>query len=266
MKKHIAFLTGFFCFFIYKTEAQTSTIYFDKNWDTCSKKEAYYTRKSKIEATGIVVTDYYPSGKVQMTGTYKVDSPSKKQGYFKHYNEDGFITSEGNYINSEEEGTWKRYKEKGRLWLEEDYHLGNNNGYLKVYYPDGSLKRKERYENGKLWEGKCYGTNGKDTTFYPFREMPAFPGGEDALYQFLSENTRYPAKATKQNASGTVRVIFMVDTDGSLKDLKIKKPGNEHLDEEALRVVGSMPNWMPGKEDGVAIKVYFAVPLRFVLQ
>ncbi len=266
MKKRIAILLGYFCFFISNLKAQNITVYFNKNWDTCNKKEAYYTRVLKKEAAGIAVTDYYPDGKIQMSGMFDVDSPTKKQGYFKYYNEDGFMTSEGNFTNSKEEGIWKQYKEKGRLWVEEDFHQGENNGYLKVYYADGSLKRKERYENGKLWEGKCYGVDGRDTAFYPFREMPAFPGGEEALYQFLGNNTNYPARALKKNASGTVRVVFMVDTDGSLKDLKIKKPDNQYLDEEALRVVGSMPKWTPGKLDGVPLKVYFAVPIKFVLQ
>lgn len=266
MKTQLFFLTFCFCFLASHLKAQTDTIYFNKDWDTCVKNKAYYTRISKKEAKFFLVKDYYPNGKLQMTGTFEIDSPTKRSGNFKHYFENGLLSSEGKYVDNKAEGLWKRYKEKGWIWMEEELHAGKNNGYRKVYFPNGSLKRKERFENGKLWEGKCYGINGKDTTFFPFEIMPSFLGGEVALYQYLAENTVYPEEASKANVSGTVKVKFMVDTDGSLKDIKIKNQGNKYLDEEAKRVVGNMPKWNPGKEDGVPVKVYFQVPIKFSLE
>ncbi len=265
MKAPLFSLIFCFCCIASHSIAQTDTVYFDQDWDTCAKNVAHYSRVVQKEMKGLAVVDYYPNGKIKMTGTYDVDSPKNKQGYFKSFDEDGFLESEGNYINNKSEGLHKSYKTKGKLWLEEEMSHGQNNGALKTYFTSGTIKRIELYENGKFIEGKCFATTGVDTAFYPYQEMPEFIGGVEALYKFLEKNVHYPKAARKAKIEGKVIVRFVVDVDGSVTDIKVKKRGNPYLDEEAIRVLSLSPKWKPGTIEGRLVKVFYSIPIKFLL-
>ena len=98
-------------------------------------------------------------------------------------------------------------------------------------------------------------------------QMPEFPGGEDALAEFLRNHIRYPAIARENSIQGTVFLQFVVGRDGSISDVKVLN--NPLLgggcEEEAIRVVKSMPKWRPGRQNGQAVLVYFNLPIRFKL-
>lgn len=102
--------------------------------------------------------------------------------------------------------------------------------------------------------------------FKVVEQNPEFPGGEAALYKYLNENVRYPEKATNANQQGTVRVKFVVNEDGSISQVSVGRELGFGMDEEAKRVVAGMPRWKPGRNNGKAVKVYFQVPIKFVLQ
>ena len=254
-----------FCCIASHSIAQTDTVYFDQDWDTCAKNVAHYSRVVQKEMKGLAVVDYYPNGKIKMTGTYDVDSPKNKQGYFKSFDEDGLLKSEGNYINNKTEGLHKRYNAEGSLWLEEEISNGQNNGTLKTYFTSGAIKRIEQYKNGKFIDGKCFATSGLDTAFYPYQEMPEFIGGVEALYTFLEKKVHYPKPARKAKIEGTVHVLFVVDVEGNVTDIKVKKRGNQYLDEEAIRVLSLSPKWKPGTIEGRAVNVFFTIPIKFLL-
>lgn len=95
--------------------------------------------------------------------------------------------------------------------------------------------------------------------------MPVFPGGEDELYKFLQENIKYPQLAKETNISGTVYIYFVIETDGSVSDVRLVKGIRGGCDEEALRVVKMMPKWSPGRLDGKAVRVSYALPIVFSL-
>lgn len=97
-------------------------------------------------------------------------------------------------------------------------------------------------------------------------QMPEFPGGQGALFEYLSKNTRYPAVAEENNIQGRVIVTFVVERDGSITDVKVAKGVDPSLDKEAMRVVKSMPRWIPGKQNGTSVRVKFTVPVLFRLQ
>lgn len=96
---------------------------------------------------------------------------------------------------------------------------------------------------------------------------PEFPGGEAALFQFLSDNLHYPAKAIRNKIFGTVYVQFVIGKDGSIDTASIEILGNSHpwLNEEAKRVVKKMPRWKPGLQQGMNVSVYRKLPVRFKL-
>ena len=106
----------------------------------------------------------------------------------------------------------------------------------------------------------------KEDPFNVVEDMPAFPGGMDAMIQFLSSNIQYPADAKKQKVDGRVLVNFVVEKDGSITEVKVPKPGFPSLDAEAIRVVKAMPKWKPGYQNGQAVRVQFAMPINFSLK
>ncbi len=94
-------------------------------------------------------------------------------------------------------------------------------------------------------------------------EMPGFVGGNKALYEYLSNNIKYPKREKQIGVEGKVYVEFVVGKKGEITDVKIKKGVNEALDAEAIRVIKSMPNWLPGKQNGRAVKVIYVMPISF---
>jgi len=96
-------------------------------------------------------------------------------------------------------------------------------------------------------------------------QMPEFPGGEVALYQYLKDEVRYPPAAADAGVSGTVYTTFIIQADGSLKEHRVLRGVNEWLDAEAMRVVTSMPRWTPGRYQGQVCCVQFNLPIKFTL-
>ena len=97
-------------------------------------------------------------------------------------------------------------------------------------------------------------------------QMPSFPGGPAALMQYLSSNIKYPVVAEENGVQGRVVCTFVVEKDGSITDVRVVKSVDPSLDKEAMRVVKSMPKWIPGKQNGSAVRVKYTVPVTFRLQ
>lgn len=107
----------------------------------------------------------------------------------------------------------------------------------------------------------------EQTIFEVVEEMPQFPeGGMAGLMQFLGKNIKYPTIAQENGTQGRVTVQFVVNKDGSIVDAKVLRGVDPYLDKEALRVIGSMPKWKPGKQRGKPVRVKYTVPVMFRLQ
>jgi protein TonB len=111
------------------------------------------------------------------------------------------------------------------------------------------------------------GTNEADETVYTVVEkMPEYPGGQQALFDYLKANVKYPEIARANGIQGRSLVQFVVNKDGSISDVQILRSGGDpSLDKEAVRVISSMPNWIPGKQGGKLIRVRYTVPVNFRL-
>lgn len=105
-----------------------------------------------------------------------------------------------------------------------------------------------------------------DRTFDVVEQMPEFPGGMRAGLEFMARNLKYPTKAQEAGKQGRVIVQFIVQKDGSLSDLHVLRPVDPWLDAEAIRVIGSMPKWKPGMQDGQAVAVKYTLPVTFALE
>ena len=99
--------------------------------------------------------------------------------------------------------------------------------------------------------------------FDTVEQMPEYPGGMQAMIEFLQTNMKYPDDAAKQKVEGRVMVQFVVETDGSVSDVHVAKQVFPSLDAEAIRVVQAMPKWMPGKEKGKVVRVKYNLPIVF---
>ena len=97
-------------------------------------------------------------------------------------------------------------------------------------------------------------------------QMPSFPGGDAELMKFLHDHMKYPAVAEENGIQGRVIVNFIVERDGSISNAQIKKSVDPSLDKEAIRLIKSMPRWIPGKQDGIEVRAKYTVPVSFRLQ
>ncbi|UTW63462.1 energy transducer TonB [bacterium SCSIO 12741] len=97
-------------------------------------------------------------------------------------------------------------------------------------------------------------------------EMPSFPGGEAKMYEYLAENMKYPPMAKDAGIQGIVYVTFVVKENGKIDGVKVLRGIGGGCDEEAIRVVKTMPSWKPGKQRGKSVRVQFNMPIRFILR
>lgn len=105
----------------------------------------------------------------------------------------------------------------------------------------------------------------KEFSSEELEEDASFPGGMHAMYSWIASNVIYPAFALEKNIEGKVYVSFVIETDGSPSNIKIVRGVHPTLDVEAIRLVKTMPNWNPGKNNGKPVRVRVNLPINFKL-
>ena len=116
-------------------------------------------------------------------------------------------------------------------------------------------KSSETFVQSDTVEGKI---------FQVCEKLPEYPGGTKALFEFLRKNTKYPEEALKNDKEGRAIIQFVINTDGSVCDVKVvRSAGDESLDKEAVRVISSMPKWEPGTQGGEKVRVQYTLPVAF---
>lgn len=106
----------------------------------------------------------------------------------------------------------------------------------------------------------------KEEVFRHVEQMPQYPGGDAELYKFISQNLNYPAMAIENNVQGKVIVQFVVQKDGSVGNVKVVRSVDRDLDNEAIRVCKKLPKFIPGKQNGQPVNVWYTLPVTFKLQ
>lgn len=203
---------------------------------------------------------------------YKVIEPSENDSskiLASTFKNDGSLVSIEQYSNYEKKiKSGKSFTYHSNLKFKSiiNFKDGKFHDTLQTFYSDGKLRRLEIYKEGKMISRKCYGTDGQDTIYFPYEMMARYPGGENAMIQYLKKNTIYPKKARKNEIEGTVYINFIVNKSGDLVKIKVAKSVDPLLDEEAIRVVSNMGKWIPGEIDGEKISLYFTLPIKFKLQ
>ena len=106
---------------------------------------------------------------------------------------------------------------------------------------------------------------GGDGVFTVVEQPPTFPGGENALIAYIAKHLKYPQVALEQEIQGVVKLRFVVMPDGTVGDVVIQQGLESHCDKEAVRVVKSLPRFIPGKQQGKPVAVWYTLPIRFVI-
>ncbi|MGZ2371304.1 TonB family protein [Ancylomarina sp. YFZ004] len=127
-----------------------------------------------------------------------------------------------------------------------------------------TLKSQQYLESGKKGNRAKRFSSKKDV-FVVVEDMPEFPGGDNELQKWIARNIKYPEAAAKKGIVGRVYVGFVVNKKGGIEDIKIMRGAEASLDAEAMRVIGTMPKWKPGKQNGKIVKVQYTIPINFAL-
>ena len=201
---------------------------------------------------------------LRYTGVSSAGDSVQGEGHYTYYFSSGFVSSEGDFKADKREGLWKHYHDSdSHVWYTDEFIHNKRNGTLTSYYKDGKIKRKEQFADSVSKGGTCWNEDGTEIKFTPF-EM--FPHPQYNLMQYLSNTIRYPEKARRKSIEGRVMVYFVVNKDGSISDVSVKKGVHYLLDEEAVRVIENMTNWEPGMVDDEKVRVAYTQPITFRLQ
>ena len=106
----------------------------------------------------------------------------------------------------------------------------------------------------------------KEEVFDMVEQMPTFPGGNAELMKYIAEHLKYPAIAQENGTQGRVICQFVIGKDGQVRDVDVVRSLDPYCDKEAIRVIKSLPRWIPGKQNGKAVSVKYTVPIVFKLQ
>lgn len=213
---------------------------------------AYQATKDKSLATSYQIIVYDNNNDTAaVSNEYFMNHQLKRTTSFSNYNK---------YIHH---GWDSLFFADGSLRSTATFDKNKREGMHIIYHPNGQMKRKDYYSADKLDSGKCFTYDGNDTAYYPYETFPSFPGGDDALLRFLSQSVKFPIEAKKKNIQGEVLITYVIDIDGQIVDIKVKQSVHPVLDNEAIRVVKSMPRWVAGTQDGEAVRVLYHLPFRF---
>jgi TonB family protein len=159
---------------------------------------------------------------------------------------------------------WKPGKQKGKP-VRVNYQIPIS---FQIGNPQKTKEQDNSGENSKMGEVKKIVPTGpdKDGVYQIVEEMPQYPGGEEALMGYVSKNIVYPQEAQEKGISGRVFVSFVVEKDGSVSNVEVQRGIGGGCDEEAIRVIGAMPKWKPGKQDGKPVRVSYMMPITYKLQ
>lgn len=217
--------------------------------------------------------------------TFSMYGLGMKIGRQTFYAEDGSVQSTEEYVPYTDLQGRKLSRQISEILLNPDGSVseevtfkykkaqtGERQFYVRqCYYPDGKLQYTETM-NEKGCKTQYYNVNGKkdkhpEQLFAPYLTLPEFPGGNKKLFEYLNENVKYPDAARVNGIQGNVIVQFTVDKDGAIGDVTLARPaGDPTLNREAVRVVNTMPRWIPGTKRGKPVRVRYTLPVNFRLQ
>jgi len=283
MNKALPLLIGLALSYLNLMGQNDTIIYYGANGAITSKADAI--KYVQVEAT--------KKSKYRMWTYYKQEDQWEKHTYFKELipeNDSVYIIRERlnkkmsitltRMVIKQEDGSYyiKNYAEHGTLLSEgisQSIFPLHKIGEYKVYSPKGNLVSIAQYKDNQLQSNQNWKENGDkaiDNVFSSVDEMPLFKEseqaflGEKAISNHVAKNIRYPHMAMKNGIQGTVYVNFVIMEDGQIKDITLLRGIGGGCDQEAMRVIGTMKKWTPGKLNGKVVRVSYNLPVRYLLR
>lgn len=248
--------------------------YFDRNKRDCDSINAVGYREIVYSFEGpktIQTVQYY-----RMIGTLASESIHDqslfpyKYSVGKIYDSLERLKETQNVYLDNLEGAFEKFYPNGALKAKGSYHLNNYDDTLIGYYPTGMVKRVDVFCDDILVTGKCFGTDGKDTAYFPFYQQASFQGGNVEFNRYLMSNMKYPQVALENNIQGHCYVKFVVHPDGSISNATLVRgiPHCPECDLEALRLIKKMPNWVPAidEEQLANLASFYQLSINFRLE
>ena len=215
---------------------------------TFNAQEKIYFTKDFKEVKSPDLATYYSTYKDSLKGvkreTYFMSGVKRNSIYFT------------NYKKRIIDGVSYEWNSDAVLVKKETWQKGKKQGVFETYYTNNRTKRTETYDNDKFISGHCYNEGGQEIEFYPYYEKPVFPGGAKEFYKYISQSFKKP-----NDAKGTIKVKFVVQTDGKLREFEILEGLNYDMNVEVLRVLHSSPAWTPGRLDGEIADISYSIPI-----
>jgi TonB family protein len=230
---------------------------------------------------------WYSNGSSESEGTYL---KNKKSGFWTTWHIDGSIQSQGNYVDGDEEGEWNVWYKGDKIASTGNYKFGKRDGPWKNWFKNGSIEQegtykedkregawtfyfqsgpvsaKEIYQNGEAVKVEFWDEQGNPVEPTDVLEKdPEFPGGEKAMLQFIQQHIIYPELSREMGEQGTIYVNFTVGGDGKIYDVNVLMGVSYLLDNEAIRVVKKMPDWVPGFSHNRVMDVLYLIPIKFTI-
>ncbi|MBI3137623.1 MAG: TonB family protein [Sphingobacteriales bacterium] len=231
-----------------KNKSKESFYVYDSEWKPCEIESArYLCIMQKTNDSSYQWMTYHFSGPLISIETYRDEKATVLNGYISYFGMDGQIDSVGYTKNGLRDSTWYFYDDTLSVRMEKEY----KNGIL-VNSTDLNEKRKKETLEGKT-----------AATLESVETEADFKGGISAWIKYLQNNSNYPDRAQQLGKSGTVKIIFVVDTEGKTIQLRVLKSVEYSLDKEALRLIKESPKWNPAFQNGRKVKAYRIQPITF---
>lgn len=228
------------------SQTKNDTIWYTSGWQrtTYSKVKTIYGIKDYDETGCGMATYYYKNGTLH---SHQNECEDLKHGLCIWYHVDGKKSTEAYYINDTLHGEFRNYDEEEQLNYVSHYKMG---------------KRVERIE---------YDTEtgqpiaiGEGIVDFPEIETE-YDGGPEAMQRWIAENVNYPQDAIEMNEQGKVYLSFVIEPNGEISNIVVERSVSEALDNEAIRLIKSMPPWIPGEVKGKKVRVRVRLPINFTL-
>lgn len=245
----------FFLFFTIAGHAQKnkeekeSYYVFDSKWNGSSIDSAkYMIYVKKINDTAFQWNYYNFTGSLINVETYKDPDGKILNGFIAYYDSKGIIDSSGYTLNGKKDGTWYFYTDTISIWLQKDYADG-----VLIKTIDLEEKRKKEALEKKVPSG-----------FDSVDKEANLKGGTKEWIKYLQKNLSFPDRALSLRKNGQVKIGFVVDTTGILRNPFIIKSVEFSLDKEAIRLIEDAPKWEPALQNGKKVKAYRRQPITFM--
>jgi len=254
----------------------------------------YNATIEKLKDGTCILKRYYPENNtITHRLTFKSDKFKIKHGLYEERWDNGKLVTSGMYSNNQKQGEWRNntneigtynddlkegiwlhYRADKTVYAEQQYLNGQLHGEQIYYDTSGAVAYKEVYQYGLKTNA-----NNDSISLVP-EELPRFAGCEELglstddlktcadkkMMQFVYSNLKYPMKARETGVQGKALIRFVVDKSGNVTDINVLNGVSKEIKKEVIRLVNTMPKWIPGKKDGQAVNVQYSLPIMFRLE